>query len=590
MTPPSRVRVHAAWIAGIVLAVLAAYAGSFDGDYVSDDLQGVRDNPLLRSPGLAELRAIGTTFQDANYIPVSVLSLALDRRLWGPAPTGHHVTNVLLHAACAVAIFSILLRLGALPAAAGLVALLWALHPLQVESVAWISERKNVLSGLFFFAAFRVWLRHVERGSAATYAGLLVLYVLALLSKMNTMVLPALCLAHAAVWRRQVRRRDLLVIGPMLAAAALVGWYNLAGNPIHARSYHGGSPWVTWLSSAVVFFRYLGQVALPLDLRPWYDVPLRGSLAEPRVLLAVLGVVTFAGITAWLGWHRRREAFWLLWFAIALAPMLNIVPFRSLMQDRYVYLALLGPLALSADLLSQRSVAVRKGAVVAAAVVAALYGALTVRQVEVWANPVSLWAAGSRTPIVAADPPFRDPRHDGQEAHVRQALARDPGSATLHNNFGALLYQVNRIGEAVGELETAARLQPDQPFILLNLGRAYVLAGRLAEGRTALERAVALRPYDSITHGYLFRAYVRSGDAVRARREYDAMLRLDPSSPTRSCGGASIRRCSAWRRRGRRVERARARSPASRRAVHDLLRRAQASDGGRRSTPELARP
>ena len=136
-------------------------------------------------------------------------------------------------------------------------ALLWAVHPLQVESVAWISERKNVLSAVFFFAAFLGWLRWHGRWNAGRYAALLLLYALALLSKMNTVVLPALCLAHEALLQHRLRRAEWLATLPLWGLGAAIVGINLAGNPIHAGGFHGGSAIVTWLSSSVVVFRYL---------------------------------------------------------------------------------------------------------------------------------------------------------------------------------------------------------------------------------------------------------------------------------------------------------------------------------------------
>ena len=262
----------------IAVVTIAAFGPSVSGEFVSDDTQSVRDNPLLRSLDGTHLKAIFSSFDDSNYIPIKVLSLAIDRSLWGPSPTGFHVTNILLHVLCALLVFAILMRLEMPPIASCLAALVWAVHPLQVESVAWISERKNVLSGLFFLAAFLLYLSYSETGRTRTYIAIVALFVLATLSKMNTMVLPALCLAYEATYRFRLRRRDLQAALPLLGIGAMVGWYNLSGNPIHGASYHGGSAIVTWLSSSVVVFRYLGNAVLPVSLCSSYDVPLRDSL------------------------------------------------------------------------------------------------------------------------------------------------------------------------------------------------------------------------------------------------------------------------------------------------------------------------
>ena len=381
----------------IVAATALTYAGSFDGGFVADDVPMVRDNPLIRSLDLDRLERIFTSFDDANYVPLKVLSLAVDRRVWGPAPLGFHVTNLVLHIVSALLVHRILLRLelGALRALC--VALLWAVHPLQVESVAWISERKNVLSGVFFFAAFRVYLSFSESGRAIAYLGVLALYLLALLSKMNTMVLPAVCLAYEATFRFRLRRRDWLASLPLFALGALVGWYNLAGNPVHGARYHGGSPIVTWLTSSVVVMRYLRNALLPTDLTFWYRIPLRHSPLDPAVLLSLFALVGIAVGT--LGWIRRRVrlAFWVLWFGITLGPMLNLIPFPSLIQDRYMYLPLVGLLVLAASGLgATERIGAPRGALAAVAAAAILGSALlSFQRVEVFANAESLrhdWA------------------------------------------------------------------------------------------------------------------------------------------------------------------------------------------------------
>ncbi|HEY2387159.1 MAG TPA: tetratricopeptide repeat protein [Candidatus Binatia bacterium] len=516
----------------IVLVTVVTYAGSLDGAFVSDDVARVRDNPLVASLSAANVRGMFTTFDDSNYIPIKVLSLAIDRQLFGPEPTGFHVTNVALHAGCALLVYAILLRLGLVPLAACLTALAWAVHPLQVESVAWISERKNVLSGLFFFAAFLAYLSHSARPRAGAYAAYLGLYLLALLTKMNTMVLPAICLAYEALLRRRLDRRHLLVQAPPLALAALVGWINLHGNTMHGQAWWGGGPVVTWLTSTVVLFRYLRRVVLPVGLEPLYDVPLHGSPLDPPVLLALVGIAALGGVTLWAMRRRPREAFWLLWFGITLAPMLNVaVPFRSLMNDRYMYLALLGPLALTAFVVADLP-SLRRPATAAACTAIAACAWLSVRQVEVWSNTVSLWTASAvRRPLIGGDPVYRRTDYEQRVAAVEQALAVRPQSGALHNNLGELYYESGRLPEALGELETANRLTPDEPTIVLNLGRAYLVAGRTADAETALVRATALSPYQFMNHLYLARLHLFGDhDAAKARAALDAGLRVQPDA------------------------------------------------------------
>ncbi|MDH3655180.1 MAG: tetratricopeptide repeat protein [Myxococcales bacterium] len=517
-------------LAGLIAFVTClAYVGSLDGEFVSDDLQMVVPNPLLTSLDSQNLRNIFTSFDDANYMPLKVLSLAVDQALWGPEPLGYHVTNLLLHIGCALTIFSILLCLGFSRGAAFFVSLLWAVHPLQVESVAWISERKNLLSGLFFFVAFRAYLEFSERPRAITYVVTLLVYSLALLSKMNTLVLPAICLAFEATVKMRMRWRDLGATVPMFALGALTAWYNLAGSPTHGESFHGGSAVVTWLSSTVVVFRYLLHTVFPVGLTSRYDVPLWGSPFHPSVFASLLGLIMIAATTAWLVRHKKREVFWMLWFAIALAPMLNIVPFRSMMQDRYMYLALLGPIALAGSVLDRVSKPVARRAVgVAAFVVAIACVALTVRQVEFWSSPVSFWVRDATVrPLYANEAIYRPNEYPGKLAQLEAAVREEPDNPTLLNNLGGLYYMGGRVPEALGHFEKAHRLDPDELFNLINLGRAYMRLNRFEEAEPKLTRATELRPYNFMACYYLLHLHLETRDVTKARQTFDKCERLN---------------------------------------------------------------
>jgi len=319
-----------------------------------------------------------------------------------------------------------------------------------------------------------------------------------------------------------------------LALAVAVGWYNLAGNAVHGQAWHGGSRVVTWLSSAVVLFRYLRRIVMPLGLEPLYDVPLHGSPLDLPVLSSLLGFMALLCATAWLIRYRRREAFWALWFGITLAPMLNVaVPFRSMMNDRYMYLPLLGPLAMAACALQRLSGrAMRRTAAAAACVAVVACAWLSYRQVAIWSDAISLWGASARRrPVVNGDPVYHRTDYAERVAYVERALAAQPSSGALHNNLGELYYESGRLPDALAELETANRLTQDDPVVLLNLGRIYTLLGRTSEAEVALARATELRPYEFVN--YLYRARLHlfgDHDVEKARAALDAGLRIEPEA------------------------------------------------------------
>lgn len=536
-------------VLGVVLLTAAAYSGSLNGEFVSDDLSGIRNNPLVSSLTWSNVREIFTSFDDANYMPLKVLSLAVDHSIWGPEPFGFHVVNLVLHISCAILVLCILLRMGFSPFAAFLVAALWAVHPLQVESVAWISERKNVLSGLFFFAAFRVYLEVSHHPRKWTYLLTLALFGLALLSKMNTVVLPALCIAYELSYNRRLRRDDLVAISPMLVMGALVVGYNLYGSPVHGDGFHGGSAWVTWMSSAVVVLRYAWHLLYPVDLTPGYDVVLYGSVFDAPVLIALLVLVGIAIAIAVLLSRANRNAFWLLWALITLAPMLNIVPFRSMMQDRYMYLSLLGPLALlGAGYDAVRRQWLRRALDAAAITALVMCFFMTREQVEIWSSPFTLWA---RTATIVPMEAVGRGVGGGQPeklAYLDAQLARNPDDATVRNNRGNLDYHAGDVEAALEHYEASRRLQPDEPHNLVNLGRVYLDLGRLEDARRALVRATELRPYSYSAWLHALRMHVAMQDASSAREAWDTIVRIRPdaaSAPALRRDRAALQRLTA---------------------------------------------
>lgn len=517
-------------LAGVMALVIGvAYFGSLDGEFVSDDLQMVVPIQMLNSLAPQNIVEMFTSFHDANYMPLKEVSLAVDRALFGPEPFGHHVTNLLIHIGSAVMLFSILLCLGLSRGTAFFVSLLWAVHPLQVESVAWISERKNVLSGFFFLAAFRAYLSYSDRPRIAAYVVTLSLYACALLSKMNTLVLPAILLAFEATFKMRYRWRDAAASVPMFALGALVAWYNLSHSPIHGEGFHGGSAIVTWLSSSVVVFRYLLHTVLPIGLNSRYHVPLWGTPFHPAVFVSLLGLAAIAVTTVYLIRRKKPEAFWVLWFAITLAPMLNIVPFRSMMQDRYMYLALVGPLALAGSLLDRVTrPEVRRAAGVVASVAVVACVAVTVRQVEHWASPVAFWVRDATVrPLFANEGIYDTDAYPGKLAQLETAAREDPDNPTLLNNLGGLYYMAGQVPKALGYLEEAHRLDPNEQLNLINLGRVYTRQGRFDEAEEKLTRATELQPYDSMACYFLLQLYLGTRDVAKARRTLEQCATLN---------------------------------------------------------------
>ncbi|MCC6766842.1 MAG: tetratricopeptide repeat protein [Deltaproteobacteria bacterium] len=527
-------RAHGLALVVIATATTLAYAGSFGGTWISDDVTAIFQNTTLRALTSENLRILVTSRTDGtNYIPLNFLSLALDYRLWGPDPRGFHLTNLLLHLANAAAVYWAVARLHGSRGLATAAALLWSLHPVQVESVAWISERKNLLSTLFFLLAFHMHLGLTDRPTSGRYLGLVTLYVAALLSKVNTIVLPALLLWYEIVIRRRLRAGDLARALPLLACGAVVAWANLHDNPSHGAAYHGGSLAVTMRTSVTTIPRYLWNVVAPFDLMAYYPVPLRASWLDPTVVTAVAVIGALMLVTCWCAARGYAEGFWLVWFGVTLSPMLNLVPFPALMNDRYLYLPLLGALVplLRLGQRALASVGAARGAPFAVGAAAVVLALLTTARVAVFHDPLSLWAdMGLRTPYITADQPYGPGPRTEEKRLLADALRSHPERAALHNNVGGLAFEENRLSDALASLTRAQELDPNDPAIALNLGRTQLRLGLTDDAIRTLERAVALEPPSFFARLNLARAYLSKGDLAAARAELTRAktLKSDP--------------------------------------------------------------
>lgn len=508
-------------LAVIALVTTLAYAGSFSGEWISDDRPLIVANASLRELSTENLRTILTTRSDGvNYIPLNFLSLAIDRAVFGFWPPGFHLTNLVLHVATAFAMYFFLLRLREPTGIAAAAALLWAVHPVQVESVAWISERKNLLSTLFFVLAFDTYLRFSALPRARTYTVLVLLYLAALLSKVNTIVLPAMMLVYDIAIRRRLCPRDVAAAVPLLACGALVAWANLAGNVSHGASFHGGSLVATLQTSSTTIPRYLANVVAPFDLSGYYPIPLRASWFDPPVAVAVAVIAALVAATCWLAWRGARDAFWLAWFGITLSPMLNLVPFPALMNDRYLYLPLVGllvPLVRIGKNLLQRANAMQAGPVIVG-ILTVVYAGLTFARVPVFRNELNLWADyGLRASYITADRPWGPPPRLEEKRLLAEALRRHPERGALYNNVGGFAFEEGRFADALLPLERAYALAPNDPAIALNLGRTYLALNRVDDATRTLEHAVQLEPGSFFAHLNLARCHLLRGDLVRAR-------------------------------------------------------------------------
>jgi len=496
-TPRPRLSAVAGGIALVVLT-LTAYAPAMRGGFVWDDDDYVTANETLRSVG-GLVRIWAEPGAVPQYYPLTFTSLWLEWRLWGPTPTGYHVTNVLLHATAAVLLWR-LLALLALPGA-WLAAAIFAVHPVHVESVAWITERKNVLAGVFYLAAALAYLRPRRR-----YWLAFALFVCALLAKTVACTLPV-ALALVLWWRSgRVDRRELAALVPFVAVGAALGVVT-----VWMEHHHVGARGVHWNLSFVdrclvagraVWF-YAGKLAWPARLTfiypRWHvDAGEAWQWAFPVAALALVAMLVGA-----CGRIGRGPLVAVLFFVVTLAPALGFVdvyPMRySFVADHFQYLASIGPIALAAALLFRAGLPCS-----GIAILLAVLAVLASRQSRVYASPYALW---------------------------EDTLAKNPAADMAHVNLGMLHYRDGRPEPAIEHFAAALRLVPADAEVRSDLGMALVAAGRTEEAMAAFAESLRLDPSDPRTHNNRANLLAQTGHTGDAIAEYEEAIRLDPGYP-----------------------------------------------------------
>jgi tetratricopeptide (TPR) repeat protein len=528
----------------IVLLTVAAYMPVLRGGFIWDDDDHLTNNPAMLS--VDGLKQIWSSLAVSRYYPLTLTSFWVQRHFWGLHPLPYHAVNIALQATNAVLLWALLRRLrvrGAWAAAA-----LWAVHPVNVETVAWVTELKNTQSGLFLLLALMAFLRFEDGQRPGDYAMAMVCGAAAMLSKPSTVVLPGLMLL--CVWWQHGRltRKDFLWIAPFAAFAVGMSLLTIVEQRHHITS-EGASGWTLSaaqrlvLAGCAVWF-YAGKLLWPTGIcfiYPRWELQVRSAAAW----LPLAGLIVVA-VTVWHFRHMqwaRAAAFGLGCFVVALTPVIgffDIFFFRySFVADHFQYLAGIGLIALvvsAGAAICERGSRLdyNPGALIAAIVLVVL-GVSTWQQVHAYQNQETLWQD-----TVAKNPnawiahnnlgPVLQSRGKIFEAisHYEQALRIKPDYADAHNNLALALLELGRVTEAIAHCERALQIQPDDPEAHNNLGNALIRLDRAPEAVKHYQQALLIKPGFADAHNNLGTALLRLGKVSEATSHYRLALRIKP--------------------------------------------------------------
>jgi tetratricopeptide (TPR) repeat protein len=539
----------------VFVASLVAMSPILRNDFILfDDQQYVTQNPIVQRGVTAENLAYGlTSFQAYNWHPLTWWSHMLDCQLFALQAGGHHATSLLLHALTAVMLLWALRQLTGELVPSFLVALLFALHPLAVESVAWVAERKNVLSTLLGFAALGCYARYARQPSVARYLAFAALFWLSLMSKQMLVTFPALCLvldywplrraARAAeqggttlyaAWQRLVIEK-LPLFGLSLIASALV----LRAQGHTQASLESHPLWVRLGNAAVSLVVYLRKLFWPADLAVFY--PHRGTqLPVAQILLC--GLIVLA-ITALVVWQRTRRPYLLvgwLWYMGTLVPVLGLIQVgNQALADRYTYVPLVGVyLALAwwlCEWMQGRVALPRWSGWAVGALLIVVLAPLTYLQAQHWRNTRTLFehtlAVTTENPIalhLVGEAQMAAGEYEPALAHLRQSVELAPEQARPRATLAELLLRMRRLDEAKREFEEALRINANLDHAWVGLGKIQYVARQPAQAEQSYRRALALNPRNGTAWGDLLLTLAAQNRQADAQQEIAQLVERDP--------------------------------------------------------------
>jgi Flp pilus assembly protein TadD len=539
----------------LVTAALYWPVGHFEFTNYDDDCY-VTDNPHVQggvTPGGVKWAL--TSGQFGNWHPLTWLSHMLDCQLFELNAGAHHLISVLFHVANTLLLFTVLNRMTGSPWRSGFVAALFALHPLHVESVAWVAERKDVLSACFWMLTMWAYVRYVEQPNRKRYFMTLALYAMGLMAKPIVVTLPfvLLLLDYWPLGRTQW-------LTPVIGDKAKAPFSRLVTEKFpffllavlscaitFCLQYKGGEvlsfeklPMDMRVPNAVVSYaRYLGKAFWPSGLAVFY--PYRKWPGETVIDAGAVLV----GMSGWAIWRARRAPHFVvgwLWYLGTLVPVIGLVQVGTQsMADRYTYLSLIGLFIMLAWTVPRSVVEGRVRKMVAVAFAAALLIGCAVllswSQIQHWKTSKELfrhalqvtesnWLAHHNLGLALA----QEGKVTDAIGHYEQALQINPTFAETHNNLGLALAQEGKVTDAIGHYEQALRIKPDYAEAHNSLGLALLQAGKREDAIGHYEQALRIKPDYAEAHNNLAIALEQTGKREEAIEHYEQAVRLKPNS------------------------------------------------------------
>ncbi|VAX10390.1 hypothetical protein MNBD_GAMMA26-169 [hydrothermal vent metagenome] len=440
---------------GACLALLACLLYwktlSFDFLRTWDDGSYILNNPYIRGFSLENIKGVFTNTFVSNYAPLHIFSYAVDYSLWELRPKGYHLTNVLLHGINGFLLYLLVRLITVSRSIAVIVTLLFISHPINVENVAWVAERKTLLATFFLFLSLITYIYYRQGNRLNLYITSIAFGICAIFSKPTAVVLPLLVLLIENYLHHDDQRKHLSIPFWIMAAvgSAIAIYIHTYGGALDSAATSVDALINSVYPTAfVIYWSYIKLLIWPLDLNGYYDTTIYNGFFETSVIIAIAGWICISYIA--IKWSDRHIRFWYLWFWICLLPTSNIIPISNFYADRYMYTPAVGLFAMAALLIVRLAAAIKKHipphiafselifSSIIVFILTASFSALTYYRSDIWRNEIVFW---------------------------EDTMSKSPLLALTHANLGMAYENDMQLKRALIQYNNASRIEPSKSNI-----------------------------------------------------------------------------------------------------------------------------
>ena len=489
----------------IFLLSLIIYSYTFNNDILNwdDDIYIIK-NEMIKDFSLNGIKRIFTSIYHCDYLPLTQLSFLFDYHFWKLNPVGYHLTNSLFHAANALLVFILFSMIFGDPFIGAFSSFFFIIHPLNVESVAWITERKTVLSIFFLLIAFIFFIKYIKKDKKRYYTLSLISYIFACLAKSLVVVFPFLLLLYEICFiRDKIKFKNKIPFFILGIATALMAIYT-QGRAEAIKPYHGGSLSNTFMGMSIIVMEYFKKLVLPLGLNCRYpNIFVVGYHAFSKAMVLVIAIA----VASFFSFKRNRIIFFCFgWFFISFAPVSNIIPIANMMADRYMYLPSLSLFALAG--LGFKKLWDRFPFFTLRFILAFLFIiysvfliTLSIDRTKVWRNNITLWQdsinkcdKNSLAYHELGRGYLLKNEIDKAIKNFKKAIEIDPRFYLSYYGLAEIYMKRGEYQRAIENFKKGLKYNPDNPLVITNLGVLYFKTGKYEKALTQYKKVLAIEP------------------------------------------------------------------------------------------------